>query len=61
MLLCLCFVVAGGTALLPIQNIQVQLLLGWVGSAGLPVYRAGNKRSSELATTKKEIEARISA
>jgi hypothetical protein len=57
-----CFVVAGSAALLPIQNISGPVGI-WldIGSVGSSHYRARDKRCSELATTKKEIEARISA
>jgi hypothetical protein len=55
-LLCLCFVVAGNTALVPIQNIQDPMSnLDWSLVLALSLYGARDKRYTELATTKREI------
>ena len=60
MLLCLCFAVAASIALLPIQNIQVQLLFGWVlGSAGFPVIEQGEAFFGISYDEKRDLEREL--
>jgi hypothetical protein len=55
-----CFVVAGSIAFLPIQNIQVQLLFGWVlGSAGFPAIEQGKAFFGISYDEKRDLEREL--